>query len=534
MDARPRLEVLPRERPQPLRRLCVIAGVDGSPLSDRVLRWCASLAAVADLEVVAVYALEERSYPPHFHHRLPRAADRTHAGWRDEIRARIDLEWCAPLHLPGVRRRIVVGDGRPWEVLARAARRHDADLAVVGCRPRGTLVEALRPGVSRRLPRRSPCPVVVVPEAPAGLEDTGPVAPPLERILVGSDGGAAAAAALGWAAGLAADLDAEMVVARVIAAGDAPPQPAAGTARRPRVVDDVTATLEQEFAALGSGVRPRRRTAVLVGDAPAMLLALAESETAGLVVLGVEEGRRPSWLRAGAVVSRLTRSAPCPVALVASGAASTENGSSRRTDDMSTETQRPRGVRFAAGTVVSPGEYRNCDTGTVRYFDGHTPLPGGVNSASWQQVSDHHHPSAAARPSRGTMPETAAHPVRFAAGAMVSPGEYRNCDTGAVRYFDGTTPLPGSANSASWQQVSDHQHPSSAGHQPEQRHSMPDTASRPVRFPAGTMVSPGEYRNCETGAVRYFDGSTPLPGGSNASSWQQVSDHHHPGAPARS
>jgi nucleotide-binding universal stress UspA family protein len=466
MEARSRPEVLLLQPTPRTRPLCVVAGVDGSALSEQVLRWCASLAAVADLEVVAVYALEERSYPPQFRHRLPRAADRDHAGWRDEIRARIDLEWCAPLHLPGVRRRVVVGDGRPWEVLARAARRHGADLAVVGCRPRGTLVEALRPGVSRRLPRLSPCPVVVVPEAAGGAGDHGAAAPPLERILVGSDGGAAAAAGLRWAAGLAADLDAEVVVARVIAAGDPPPPPAADTRRRPRVIDDVSAALEQEFAALHGGVPPRHRTAVLVGDAPVMLVALAESETAGLVVLGVDEGRRPSWLRAGAVVSRLTRGGPCPVALVTTGVPSTQNDPSRRTDHMSTQTQRPRGVRFAAGTVVSPGEYRNCDTGAVRYFDGHTPLPGSVNSASWQQVSDHHHPSSAA------------------------------------------------------------QHP-------EQRHSMPDTASRPVRFPAGTMVSPGEYRNCETGTVRYFDGTTPLPGGTNSSSWQQVSDHHHPQAPGR-
>ena len=45
------------------------------------------------------------------------------------------------------------------------------------------------------------------------------------------------------------------------------------------------------------------------------------------------------------------------------------------------------GVRFTAGTIVSAGEYRNSETGTVRYFDGNTPLPGGANSASWQQIS---------------------------------------------------------------------------------------------------------------------------------------------------
>jgi hypothetical protein len=292
-------------------------------------------------------------------------------------------------------------------------------------------------------------------------------------------------------------------------------------------VEDVSAALQAELDALGDRLPARHRTAVLVGEAPEMLLALASAESRGMVVLGVDESRRPAWLRAGAVLSLLTRSAPCPVVLVTSGSTPNSNDSSRRTRDMDTEAPQRRGVRFAAGTVVSPGEYRNCDTGRVRYFDGTTPLPGGVNAASWQQVSDHHHPAAEQGPPRTTA-ETVSHPVRFAAGTVVSPGEYRNCDTGSVRYFDGTTPLPGGVNAASWQQVSDHHHPSTAALQPEPRHTMPDTASRPVRFPAGTMVSPGEYRNCETGAVRYFDGTTPLPGGSNASSWQQVSDHHHP------
>jgi len=116
-----------------------------------------------------------------------------------------------------------------------------------------------------------------------------------------------------------------------------------------------------------------------------------------------------------------------------------------------------RGVRFGPGTVVSPGEYRNTDTGAVRYFDGQTPIPGGPNSSSWQQVSDHFHAEmeTAQTPRRET-PRT--HPVRFKAGTLVSPGEYRNSETGAVRYFDGRTPIPGGPNSPSWEQISDHYH----------------------------------------------------------------------------
>jgi len=115
-------------------------------------------------------------------------------------------------------------------------------------------------------------------------------------------------------------------------------------------------------------------------------------------------------------------------------------------------------IRFAPGTVVSPGEYRNLNTGAIRYFDGQTPLPGSPNSSSWQQVSDHYHAHDDPGGSRRSMPDSVSRDVRFAPGSMVSPGEYRNCDTGAVRYFDGKTPLPGGTNSASWQQISDHYH----------------------------------------------------------------------------
>ena len=122
-----------------------------------------------------------------------------------------------------------------------------------------------------------------------------------------------------------------------------------------------------------------------------------------------------------------------------------------------------QGVRFAPGTVVSPGEYRNVETGQVRYFDGSSPLPGLVNAASWQQISDHYHAGASTDPVRHTMPDQVTHEVRYAAGTLVSPGEYRNVETGDVRYFDGNSPLPGKANAAAWQQISDHYH-AEAGH----------------------------------------------------------------------
>ena len=76
------------------------------------------------------------------------------------------------------------------------------------------------------------------------------------------------------------------------------------------------------------------------------------------------------------------------------------------------------GVRFAPGTLVSPGEYRNVDTGQVRYFDGNTPLPGKVNASSWQQISDHYHAGEGTAPARHHMPE--AHPVGDLVGHVMA------------------------------------------------------------------------------------------------------------------
>ncbi len=118
----------------------------------------------------------------------------------------------------------------------------------------------------------------------------------------------------------------------------------------------------------------------------------------------------------------------------------------------------------------------------------------------------------------------AEHGVRFPAGTVVSPGEYRNTRSGRVQYFDGGTPLPGGPNSGSWQQISDHQHTQMESAEPL---SSGSSDASPVRFAPGTVVPAGEYRSTTSGVVRYFDGTTALPGGPNASAWQQVSDHYH-------
>jgi nucleotide-binding universal stress UspA family protein len=279
---------------------------------------------VAEVSLTAVHALEARSDPLDFRRPLPRAAGLSHRSWRAEIRARMEEEWCAPLDVRRLRLRVEVEDGRAWRVLARAAQRHGADLVAVGQRSRGRLAEALRPGLGWRLVRRSPSPVVIVPArgAPHGpVESTVPS--DARSILVACDTAAPAGWALRWSAGLAAELDAELVVARAVdpggSAASAPPSPPESL-HPGRLLDTVRIALEDDCARAAGEVCPRHRAAVLVGKAPSMLLAFAEAEAPALIVLGVDERRHLSRWRPDAVASLLSRRAACPVALVPAGA----------------------------------------------------------------------------------------------------------------------------------------------------------------------------------------------------------------------
>lgn len=120
------------------------------------------------------------------------------------------------------------------------------------------------------------------------------------------------------------------------------------------------------------------------------------------------------------------------------------------------------GALFTPGTVVSPGEYRNSRSGRIQFFDGNTALPGGPNSGSWKQVSDHQHTEmTAAHRQHHSAAET--RPVSFAPGTVAPPGLYRNRRSGNTRYFSGFEIIPGGPNSSSWQQVSDLQRPHPEG-----------------------------------------------------------------------
>ncbi|MGW6918571.1 universal stress protein [Kitasatospora sp. NPDC054939] len=140
----------------------IVVGVDGSPSSERALRWAADYAqavggtlnAIAAWEYPAFFGWSGLSVPPA-------------AGFDpQELAGRILAETVTKVlgHEPEIRVTEAVLPGNAAQVLLEAV--GGAALVVVGNRGRGGFTGTLLGSVSRHLTERAPCPVVVVRGGP--------------------------------------------------------------------------------------------------------------------------------------------------------------------------------------------------------------------------------------------------------------------------------------------------------------------------------------------------------------------------------
>ncbi len=135
----------------------VIVGLDGSADSHQAVCWVADLAGPLGAEVVAVHALGmlDQLEPGG-----PVVPTQPH---RDEIAARAEGPWSAPLSAAGVRHRVVLRDGNPVDVVLGVADEARADLIVLGCRGIGGSPALLLGSTSTQIAQRASCPVTIVP-----------------------------------------------------------------------------------------------------------------------------------------------------------------------------------------------------------------------------------------------------------------------------------------------------------------------------------------------------------------------------------
>lgn len=135
----------------------IVVGVDGSPTSERALRWAHDEARRAGAELMVVHAW---AYPYG-------GIREDHSGPRDEMKLdalrqlEASIETLSPVREEGgvaVHARLV--EDSPAKALMDEAA--DADLVVVGTRGRGGFKSLLLGSVSRAVVQHAPCPVAVI------------------------------------------------------------------------------------------------------------------------------------------------------------------------------------------------------------------------------------------------------------------------------------------------------------------------------------------------------------------------------------
>jgi nucleotide-binding universal stress UspA family protein len=159
------------QMPGASRNGTIVVGVDGSPSSERALRWAVDRARQTGQPVDAVIAWDEpvvAGIPVNYGIGQISATD-----WAGTSREILDESVRATLtddEAKLVQQHVV--HGHPAKVLLDAAA--DADLLVVGCRGHGGFVGMLIGSVSQHLIAHAPCPVTVVRDTADPADSTDP------------------------------------------------------------------------------------------------------------------------------------------------------------------------------------------------------------------------------------------------------------------------------------------------------------------------------------------------------------------------
>ena len=283
----------------------VVVGYDGSARSVAAVDWAAAHAQHHGAALTVLFARDYTGYPAEAVGRAPAPpaaalvseAAKTADEGADRARARTPgLEVSAE----------PVFDG-PSSALVEASA--GAQLLVLGDRGLGALPGFLLGSVARTVCTHARCPVVVVREG--NVVRPGPELP----VVAGVDDSEAAAAALRFAADLAGEYDAPLVVLSIWRAPAKPPwgkrEAAAGTreAVRQKATEDVVRGLAEWLRS----EHPRLRIDRSVREGPAAGVLAEASRAAGAVVVGSRGRGGFRGLLLGSTSHDLLHSASCPV-----------------------------------------------------------------------------------------------------------------------------------------------------------------------------------------------------------------------------
>ena len=283
-------------------RGAVVVGYNGKKHSRAALAWGSEEAAQRDAPLLVLFAA---NYPgmtvepgPGLLRRDPGALEAA-----EEVTAR-GVSEALGAH-PGLRIAGATEVTSPSQALIEAS--NDAALVVLGSRGYGRVVGALLGSVAFAVAARASCPVIIVKDKAMDL----PFGPE-HRVVVGTDGSAEAAAAVGFAADRAAMASAALEVI---------------TCTGGHQVEDVDermlrASAERIADAAAERLReahPELTVTTRVQDCPAELTLVGASANAGLVVVGTRGRGAFHGMLLGSVSHAVIHGAECAVAVVGEG-----------------------------------------------------------------------------------------------------------------------------------------------------------------------------------------------------------------------
>ena len=213
-----------------------------------------------------------------------------------------------------------VATGIPSEEVITAARAEDSDLIVVGTRGKTGLAHVLLGSTAERVIRGAPCPVLTVRMESEDKEDTSvlPKHITLERILVPVDFSNCSLDALGYAAVVAQQVKASLMLLHVLEPVSYGLDFTLGQSKARRLeVETWTKRLEE---LVSSHQHPAMQVeSRLRGGFPAdSILDSAKTLPSDLIVMGTHGRRGISHTISGSVAEAVLRKARCPVITVRS------------------------------------------------------------------------------------------------------------------------------------------------------------------------------------------------------------------------
>lgn len=240
----------------------------------------------------------------------------------DQLRKEADhqieafLNWIQQEGISATGRQVI---GIPSQRIIEAAQASSADLVVLGTHGRTGLEHILLGSTAERVVRGAPCPVLTVRGLRASKPEGRASGPPaMRRLLVPIDFSDCSLEALEYAAQLAKQFDASVMILHVmepVAYGLDFTLSHASEGERRR------AAMQSRLSALADAFRAQGLIAehALRGGVPAQsILAMAQEQAWDLIVMGTHGRHGVARLLAGSVAEAVLRSAPCPVLTVKS------------------------------------------------------------------------------------------------------------------------------------------------------------------------------------------------------------------------